>query len=166
MTAPSIRPLTVADVHAWRELRLEMLERDPQGYYADLDQTRAQSDCEWQRSIPSLPDVLFGLFDGERLIGSCGFYVEKVPKLAHKGEMWGVYVSQEFRGHGHALALVQAVIAHARDRVDVLLTGASAAGAPFYKRAGFETYGIERDAYRVDGLSLDNELMAIRFRQP
>jgi RimJ/RimL family protein N-acetyltransferase len=105
------------------------------------------------------------LFDGSELVGSCGFYAKKEPKLAHKGEMWGVYVTPAFRRRGHALALVLATIAHAKHYVDVLLTGASTAGAPIYKRAGFKAYGVERDAYRVNGVSLDNELLAIHFTQ-
>jgi hypothetical protein len=56
------------------------------------------------------------------------------------------------------------VIGHARQHVDVLLTGASRAGAPVYKAEGFETYGVERDASRVNGRSIDDELMAIHFR--
>jgi hypothetical protein len=59
---------------------------------------------------------------------------------------------------------VRAVIGHAREHVDVLLTGASLAGAPVYKVEGFETYGVERDASRVNGKSIDDELMAIHFR--
>jgi RimJ/RimL family protein N-acetyltransferase len=165
MSDPIIRALTADDAQSWRQLRLEMLERDPQGFFADLDQARARSEEDWRHSIPTSPDVIFGLFDGNELVGSCGFYAEKQPKLAHKGQMWGVYVTPAFRRKGHAFSLVLATIAHARHHVDVLLTGASVAGAPIYKRAGFETYGLERDAYRVDGVSLDNELLAIHFTE-
>ena len=165
MSDPIIRALTVGDAISWRKLRLEMLERDPQGFFADLGQARARSEEDWRHSIPASPDVLFGLFDGDELVGSCGFYAKKEPKLAHKGEMWGVYVTPAFRRRGHALALVLATIAHAKHYVDVLLTGASVAGAPVYKRAGFKTYGVERDAYRVNGVSLDNELLTIHFTQ-
>ena len=56
------------------------------------------------------------------------------------------------------------MIEHAREHVDVLLTGASLAGAPVYKAEGFETFGIERDASRVGGKSIDDELMTIHFR--
>lgn len=164
MNPPIIRALTPADLPAWRVLRILMLETDPQGFYADLDQARARSDEEWLQAFPLFPDVILGLFAGPDLIGSCGFFREKAPKLAHKGQMWGVYVRPEFRRRGLGLEVVRAAIAHAQAHVDVLLTGASTAGAAIYKRTGFATYGVERDAYRVDGVALDTEMMALRFR--
>ncbi|EIZ78943.1 hypothetical protein WSK_2486 [Novosphingobium sp. Rr 2-17] len=142
-----------------------MLERNPEGFFADLDQARAHADEAWQRGIPAMPDVLLGLFDGTNLIGSCGFYVEKLPKLAHKGQMWGVYVRDSYRGRGLGLRLVEALIGHARNHVEVLLTGATTAGAPVYKKAGFESYAMERDAYRVGGVSLDCEMLRLQLKR-
>ena len=80
--------------------------------------------------------------------------------------MLAVYVAPDLRGQGWGGRLVQALIEHARQHVDVLLTGASVAGAPVYRAHGFVTYGVERDASRVNGKSIDDELMAIHFRGP
>ncbi|MGV3555889.1 MAG: GNAT family N-acetyltransferase [Croceibacterium sp.] len=161
---PTIRILAPDDALAWRALRIEMLTLDPEGFHADLAEAKARTESDWRAAIPALPDALFGLFAGVTLAGSAWFKRETVPKLAHKGWMLAVYVTPGLRGQGWGRKLVRAVIGHAREHVDVLLTGASLAGAPVYKAEGFETYGIERDASRVNGQSIDDELMAIHFR--
>ena len=160
----AIRILTPDDAAAWRELRSEMLRVAPESFHADLSEVAGWGEPEWRASIGPLPDARFGLLHGAKLSGSACFFREKAVKLAHKGWMTAVYVRPELRGQGWGRKLVRAVIVHAREHVDVLLTGASLAGAPVYKSEGFETYGIERDASRVDGKSIDDELMTIHFR--
>jgi GNAT superfamily N-acetyltransferase len=160
----SIRILTPDDALAWRDLRIAMLTHDPQGFHADLAEAHARSEAQWRDSMLAPPDAMFGLFRDGGLAGSAGFVTEKRPKLAHKGWLMAVYVVPGLRGQGWGRKLVRAVIGHARDRVDVLLTGASVEGAPVYRAEGFETFGVERDAARVDGKSWDEELMAIHFR--
>lgn len=160
----SIRLLTPDDWSAWRDLRVEMLREAPEAFHADLSEVESWGEAEWRASIEPLPDALFGLFSDFGLAGSACFVREKGVKLAHKGWMTAVYVVPTLRGQGWGGKLVRAVIEHARQHVDVLLTGASRAGAPVYKAEGFETFGIERDASRVNGRSIDDELMAIHFR--
>jgi GNAT superfamily N-acetyltransferase len=159
-----IRILTADDWAAWRDLRIEMLRDAPEGFHADLSEVAEWGEAEWCKSVPALPAARFGLFANGALAGSACFFGEKAVKLRHKGWMTAVYVVPELRGQGWGRELVRAVIGHAREHVDVLLTGASRAGAPVYQAEGFETYGIERDASRVDGKSIDDELMAIHFR--
>jgi GNAT superfamily N-acetyltransferase len=161
---PTIRLLTADDVLAWRDLRIEMLRDEPEAFHADLSEIEGWSEDRWRKWVRPLPDAVFGLVTGERLAGSACFFREKSVKLAHKGWLTAVYVVPELRGQGWGRKLVRAVIDHARGHVDVLLTGASPAGAPVYRAEGFETYGLERDASRVNGRSIDDELMAIHFR--
>jgi GNAT superfamily N-acetyltransferase len=159
-----IRVLSARDAPAWRALRLEMLRQNPSSFHADLEQASARSDEDWARGMPADGvDILFGLFVQGELCGSAGFYRQKTPKLAHKGMMWGVYVASAHRGRGFGGALVRRVIEHARGCVAVLQTGASAEGAPVYRREGFVPYGFERDSVRVDGVSYDEEHLAIHF---
>jgi GNAT superfamily N-acetyltransferase len=159
-----IRILIPDDWASWRALRVEMLRDAPVSFHADLSEVEHWGEAEWRESIRPLPDARFGLFHDGALAGSACFFREKAVKLRHKGWMTAVYVAPELRGEGWGRRLTRAVIEHARQHVDVLLTGASRAGAPVYKAEGFETYGIERDASRVNGKSIDDELMAIHFR--
>ena len=161
---PIIRILTPDDWAAWRDLRIEMLRQEPEAFHADLSEAEAFGEAEWRASIGPLPDALFGLYLDRGLAGSACFAREIGVKLAHKGWLTAVYVQPDLRGQGWGGKLVRAVIEHAREHVDVLLTGASIAGAPVYRAEGFETFGTERDASRVNGKSIDDELMAIHFR--
>ena len=159
-----IRILIPDDWASWRALRVEMLRDAPVSFHADLSEVEHWGEAEWRESIRPLPDARFGLLHRGELAGSACFFREKAVKLRHKAWMTAVYVAPELRGRGWGRELVRAVIGHAREHVDVLLTGASRAGAPVYKAEGFVTYGIERDASRVEGKSIDDELMAIHFR--
>lgn len=160
----AIRMLTPEDWAAWRDLRTEMLREAPEAFHADLSEIEGWTGTEWREAIGSPPDAVFGLWAGSRLIGSACFSRAKGVKLAHKGWLTAVYLVPSLRGQGWGRKLVRAVIDHARQHVDVLLTGASLAGAPVYRAEGFETYGTERDASRVGGKPIDDELMAIHFR--
>ena len=42
------------------------------------------------------------------------------PKQAHKGLLWGMYVRSIARGTGVAKPLVEAVLGHARERVELV----------------------------------------------
>jgi ribosomal protein S18 acetylase RimI-like enzyme len=98
-----------------------------------------------------------------------GFGLPGAEKLRHKGVLWGVYLRDSHRGHGHGRSLVAHVIAHARAHVAVLratVVTANAEATALYRALGFETYGIERDALRVEGRSFDEALIELRFDAP
>ena len=171
MDAPSIdiRPLRAADADAWRRLRLQALREEPAAFTASYEEAAAIDPAEFARRIPAEGEeaVLFGLFVHGALEGSAGFAIQAGLKLRHKGLLWGVYVRPAFRGRGLAKALVGRVIEHARTRVAVLQAGVRAGTNPArsaYLALGFQPYGLERAALRIDGVDFDEELLWIDFR--
>ena len=95
------------------------------------------------------PAETFVLFDGRRPVGTAGLAHEDLdarpdltPWLA------GVFVEPEFRGRGHASALVRRVEACAQAaRVGTLWLYTTKAEG-LYLRLGWERVGIERDRNR------------------
>lgn len=171
MDAPStdIRPLRAADADAWRALRLQALKEEPAAFTASYEEAVATDPAELARRIPAEGEasVLFGLFVDGVLEGAAGFAIQPGPKLRHKGLLWGVYVRPGWRGRGWAKALVGRVIEHARSRVAVLQAGVMAgnnAARSTYLALGFEAYGLERAALRVNGVDIDEELLWMDFR--
>jgi len=163
-----IRALQPRDAQEWRRLRLEALQTCPTAFSSSYEDARQQDLAAFAAHIPRTgkPSILLGAFDGKALCGSVGVHVSANPTLSHRGEIWGVYVAPAFRGTGVATALMHAAIAHARTHVALVQLSVGTdnhAARSLYRSLGFERYGIERRALRIDGFDYDHELMALHF---
>jgi RimJ/RimL family protein N-acetyltransferase len=158
--AISIRLLRPDDAVSYRAIRLEALERNPESFGASLE-VEAMQPLEWfaerlQRN------AVFGAFADAALIGIAGFRVEDAAKLAHKGLLWGVYVHPAGRGAGLARVLVERVIAHAREHVELLqltVVSTNERARRLYAHLGFSEYGIEKHGLKYGGAYFDEVLM-------
>ena len=157
-----LRRLTVDDAALYRELRLEALTNNPDAFSSTIDIER---DRPLDRFAARLAEnFVLGAFDGERPVGIAGFYVQPGPKHAHKGMLWGMYVRPETRGAGIGRVLLEAIIAHARDQVEILQLFVVADNLParrLYQSIGFVEYGVERNATKYRGRYHDDVLMAL-----
>ena len=167
----TIRPITPADAAAFRELRLEALRTCPLAFTADLAAAEAQPPEHWQERAAAATgegsQVVMLAEDGGRLVGMTGVYTESAPKVAHIGNVWGVYVRQSHRGRGVGERLMHAAINWARGKGLLLLKlGVETGNAPAircYERCGFAIYGTEPMAIRWEGKFYDEHLMALRL---
>lgn len=78
----------------------------------------------------------------------------------------GMYVLPEARGTGMAAALVQHVIEEASGTVEEILltyTASNVAAAKLYRRFGFEQYGAEPRAVKIEDRYHDIVLMRLRL---
>lgn len=98
-------------------------------------------------------------------MGLAAFGRDTHRKARHRGFVWGMYVAPEARGRGVGRALLRALIAHARSRgVERLTLGVATtnhAARELYRASGFVTYGVEPQAYMLDGEYRDSELMTL-----
>jgi ribosomal protein S18 acetylase RimI-like enzyme len=166
MPTASVRSLTADDLAAFKALRLEALRTEPQAFGASFEENAARADDDFLPLIGTDPNVTFGAFEGDELVGKAGFVVEKGLKNRHKGFMWGVFVRASHRGRGIGEALIRRVLDHARDEVEVLrsaVVATNADAARLYRRLGFQTYGVEPRALKVDGRYFDEELIVMVF---
>jgi ribosomal protein S18 acetylase RimI-like enzyme len=114
-------------------------------------------------------DVMFGAFnDRGALVGLAGLGRQTGLKTRHRAHIWGMYVAPEARGRGVGRALMDALIAHARtldglERLTLGVESGNAAARALYLSLGFVTYGIEPQAYALDGQYWDSELMSLRL---
>jgi GNAT superfamily N-acetyltransferase len=113
-----LRRLGAEDAAAYREIRLEALADSPHAFSSTLE---SEQDQPLDRFAARLADdFVLGAFVGARLIGIAGFYVQPRPKHRHKGMLWGMYVRPDHRSAGIGRKLVEAIIAHARQHVELL----------------------------------------------
>jgi ribosomal protein S18 acetylase RimI-like enzyme len=158
----SVRMLGPADASALRALRLDSLRLHPQFFGADLDVEEAMTAEDMKARMSS--GTSFGGFVDNVLCGMVVFVKPNRKKTGHTGDLGAMYVCANARGTGLADALVQAVIAEARGKVDQIKLTVNAENpraVHLYERNGFREIGRFPDSLRVDGRSYD-ELVMIR----
>ncbi|MEM6711999.1 MAG: GNAT family N-acetyltransferase [Pseudomonadota bacterium] len=146
-----IRRLSAGDVFAYKAIRLEALKVAPEAFASTYDSEVARDDAHFENRVET--GCVFGAFVGDRVVGMAGFYQESGKKSAHKGVLWGMYVTPEWRHAGFGHALVSAVLDHARGRVDLVnlyVVTENTAALDLYRKAGFREYGVEARAFKLD----------------
>jgi ribosomal protein S18 acetylase RimI-like enzyme len=158
-----VRRLLPSDAEAFRALRLEALHRHPEAFGSSHAE-------ECTRPLSGFADritggyIAGGFVDGQ-LDAMAGLLIPTQAKSRHKGVLWGVYVRENRRGSGLADAVMTALLAYAAEHVEqihlsVAATNERAIG--FYGHLGFEPYGTEPRALKVDGSYID-ELLMVKF---
>ena len=164
---PSIRALTPDDAAAFRELRLRALATDPEAFGSSVEDEESIPLEETAARIGNPDSLVLGAFD-PGLVGMIGLIRERPRKLRHRARIWGTFVVPESRGRGIAGGLLDEAIQRARalqgvERVDLGVATTNERASKLYESRGFRTFGVEPDALRVDGRSLDEALMVLRI---
>ena len=157
-----LRRLAPEDAAAYREIRLEALADSPHAFSSTLESEQGQPLDRFAMRLAE--NFVLGAFSGPHLVGVAGFYVQPRPKHRHKGMLWGMYVRPDCRAAGIGRKLVEAIIAHARQHVELLQLFVIADNMParrLYLSLGFVEYGIELHATKYQGQYHDDVLMAL-----
>lgn len=156
-----IRALTVTDAAAYRDLRLRMLRDHPSAFTSSLDED-SQKPLSWteKRIVAghdSPHDLVLGAFaDSGDLVGAVGLAVELRAKVRHKARLFGMYVAQEASSNGVGRALLEYCVERASaipglEQINLTVTSTNERAVRLYAAAGFETFGLEKRAIKVDG---------------
>jgi RimJ/RimL family protein N-acetyltransferase len=163
----TLRRLTAADASAYRDIRLEGLARHPDGFGSAWEDEVEQPLALFEQRIVNA--AVFGGFlnDENELSGVAGLVVQQGAKQRHKGVLVGMYVRPAARGTGLALAILQAVLTHARTVVEeVQLTVAphNETAQRLYRSVGFVEYAREPRSLKIDGKYHESVLMTLPFQ--
>jgi ribosomal protein S18 acetylase RimI-like enzyme len=160
-----IRVLTQTDAAAYYALRLRALTEEPEAFGSAAEEYAGMPLTDVADRLRPTEDACFlGAF-APALVGCVRFMREEGRKDRHKGFIFGMYVASEARGRGIGRALLQEALARAaalpgleQIHLDVVTTNRAAVA--LYRSFGFQTYGIEPRALKLDdGRYLDAELM-------
>lgn len=170
MTPPvTIRPLTAADVGAYRELRLLALGTSPTAFGSSLEEEAALPLTAFAARLDGSTGLqLFGACSGDELVGMVGVGRLAALKERHRAELRSMFVRPEARGAGvgrqllvHALAVVERL--DGVRQVTLTVTAGNAAARRLYEAHGFTPYGQAPEALFVDGVYYDDVLMVRRI---
>ena len=156
-----VRRLLPADAAIYRDIRLEGLRLRPDAFGSTLAEESGEPVAWFAEQLDRY--AMFGAFKDGALLGVAGFFARESVKEAHKGVLWGMYVRPAARGAGIGRRLAEAVIAHARQCVEILelrVVGGNEEARRLYAALGFVEYGIEKNSMKQDGRYWDEVLMA------
>jgi ribosomal protein S18 acetylase RimI-like enzyme len=146
--AITLRIIGVADWRLFRAVRLSALAEAPYAFCSTLADWRGEHDVEerWRRRVADVPFNAIAYLDGS----ACGMVSATEPSDAGVSELISMWVSPAARGRAVASALVDAVVAWARERgvreVSLDVREANGRARAFYRRCGFVDRGrIETD---------------------
>jgi GNAT superfamily N-acetyltransferase len=148
--------LQPTDAAAYRLLMLQAYEGAADAFTSTAQERAAEPPSFWVQRIadPKGLSAAFGAFDGDALVGTVALEFSAKPKTLHKALVIGMYVAPQARARGVGRALLEASIAHALGRNDLLaltltVTEGNGPAIHLYESAGFQTYGVEPQAIRT-----------------
>ena len=94
---------------------------------------------------------------------------EDREKLRHKGILSTMYVSNQFRGHGIAGALLQEVIKRVKavpgiEQINLVVVATNSRAKQLYEKFGFEKFGTERNSIKWENRYFDEDQMVLRLK--
>lgn len=148
----SYRRLGPAGARAYREIRLESLKAHPEAFGAGYEEQRKLPKLMFEAAIEEPVDERFviGAYDGEALIGICGFlpFVSKdFAELERTGTIIQMYVRAAYRSRKIGLGLTKAVLEEGfkNPEIQQILLGVkkgNVSAQRVYEQAGFRTYRL------------------------
>jgi ribosomal protein S18 acetylase RimI-like enzyme len=141
------------------------LQSAPAAFAADYGEEAARSSDQIAERFRQ--EVIYGAFVDRRLCAIATFLRQACPKRRHVAMIWNMYVSEERRGTGLADTLFKHVLEAASrkvDQVELYVAVDNSRGGKFYRKFGFESYGVMPRALRVQGADFDALMMVKQFR--
>ncbi|MFK7959245.1 MAG: N-acetyltransferase family protein [Phycisphaerales bacterium] len=183
-----IRQLTADDAAAYRRIRHAMLTGAPQAYFSSPEDETDRDDAAWAKRLADPNAVTFGVsVDGDgngdgngdgdgdgdvdgTLVAVATIFRHERVKAKHRAGIVAVWCEPEHRRSGHAAAVIEAAIDHARtwpdvQRLEIGVSSESPAAHRLYERLGFRAWGREPQAMWL-GDRFTEEVHMVRMLEP
>ncbi|KMP36463.1 acetyltransferase [Bacillus cereus] len=165
-----IRLLTKEDAKQYWELRLQALQVNPEAFVTTYEEAIRQQNPikRVENNLTAATSCTFGAFNEKnQLVGVVTLLTEEKEAYKHKGHIVAMYVDASNRRSGLARELIRKAIERAREmNLEQLTLGVVSKNEPakkLYESMGFQTYGIEKRALKINGVYSDDEYMVLFF---
>jgi RimJ/RimL family protein N-acetyltransferase len=165
-----LRQLEPKDLDAALALRYEAIQDSPTAFITTLEETKISSPVQYPQTLDpkNEDDMMFGLFDGDSLIGSAFLGREKKKKRRHVAWIQGVYIKPEYRGKQLGKMLIKHVIDHAKtiegvDHLQLSVESENTIARAVYESCGFVFWGRELGAAKENGKEYHEDYMSLRI---
>lgn len=160
----NLKILTPEDWRAWKDFRLQALHDAPDAFLSSYDEEVLKPDNAFVHDITN--NTIFVGMSGDQIVACAGFYRMSPTRVNHRGILWGMYTSPEYRRKGYADACINAVVKYAKSHViqlhlSCVITNTSA--LHLYEKHGFSKYGTEPRALKINDHFVDEHLMCLIF---
>lgn len=167
----TIRLLTDTDLPAYKALRDVGLQHDPEAFTSDFDTASSLPPATYATRLGQPPDdhFILGAFDADgAMLGAVVCERESQLKKRHEAALVGMIIAPEVRSRGIGKALLSEFDALVRklpglEQVVLSVTASHATAVKLYEGAGFERYGLQPRAIKLDGQYYDKALMLKRL---
>ncbi len=109
------------ELNQWQDhkkIRLKALQQCPGVYGASYDKTSQCGDVFWQEPLSSDDSVVFGLYDGDDIVGLAGVFTWK-EDLSEKTAIFAMdFIDKKYRGQGLTKLIYESRIKWVRARSD------------------------------------------------
>jgi RimJ/RimL family protein N-acetyltransferase len=168
-----VTTLTSADVVAYRALMLEAYEQAPDAFTTTAAEREAEPESWWVKRMGSVDGLAtsFGAWKGSSLVGTVALEYSAKPKTRHSALVLGMYVQAQERGKGVGLALLNAAIAAASARPEILCltlthTEGNVPAYRLYRSVGFVEWGTQPQAIRTSAGLKGKVHMSLALSRP
>ena len=161
-----IRELGPQDAETYFQIRLEALSKNPEAFGSSYEEERKESADKYKDRFQATDSFTYGAFTNTKLAGVITLLTEKRMKLRHRSTIVAMYVTSDMRRNGIAKALMNEAINKARtldgiEQIYLTVVSSNHAAKKLYTSLGFEVYGTEKRALKIDQTYLDEDLMVL-----
>ncbi|CAM3667713.1 GNAT family N-acetyltransferase [Mesobacillus zeae] len=156
--------LSKENVNEYREIRLEALRNNPEAFSSSYEEEKEMPDDAFANRLGNEASITLAAKDESGLLGVVTLVREQKKKIAHRANIFAMYVTPEARGKGVGKALMKEIIERARkyegiEQIYLSVMSENEPAKKLYASCGFQVYGNDRRALKIDGCYYDEDMM-------
>ena len=165
------KKLTKLEAEPYRNIRLEALFNNPDSFGTMHDEEAILTIDNFRDKIPTIDsnNFILGGYKNKDLVGIVALHQGSRIKDRHKAYIRSMYVRPEYRQEDIGKLLLDDLIKKAKaiNGIEILLLDVVTTNLPakqLYVSFGFQIYGIEKMAYKLNHQYFDLELMSLQIK--